>query len=271
MYEAYWKLKEKPFNNTPDTRFLYLSHQHEDALMKLTYCIVERMGAAVLTGVFGCGKTLLGKSLLKDLGEDKYKVAFINNPQLSHTELLRSIVRSLRAESLPAVQSELMADALLEKLHNILMDNMRDGRETVVFIDEAHIIQDERVFEELRLLLNFQLEDRFLLTLILSGQPELKEKIANLKQLEQRIAIRCHLDKLNEDDTGNYILHRLKVAGRAEPIFNPDAVKFIFERTGGIPRRINRLCDLALLAGFGKKTGSIDKELVRQVTEDFGA
>jgi len=270
MYEAYWKLKEKPFNNTPDPRFLYLSHQHEDALMKLTYCIVEKMGAALLTGVFGCGKTLLGKSLLKDLGEDKYKVAFINNPQVTYTELLRSIVRNLRAEALPSLQTEILKDALLEKLYNILLDNARDGRETVIFIDEAHIIQDEKVFEELRLLLNFQLEDRFLLTLILSGQPELKDKVANLKQLEQRIAIRCHLDKLNEEETANYIAHRLKVAGRQDGIFSAEAIRFIHERTGGIPRRINRLCDLSLLAGFGKKAKDIDKEIVRQVTEDFG-
>ncbi len=99
MYEKYWKLKEKPFSNTPDPRFLYLSSQHEDALMKLTYCIVERMGAALLTGVFGCGKTLLGKAILKDLGEDKYKVAFITNPQVSYVELLRAIVRTLKPQA----------------------------------------------------------------------------------------------------------------------------------------------------------------------------
>jgi type II secretory pathway predicted ATPase ExeA len=271
MYEKYWKLNEKPFSNTPDPRFLYLSSQHEDALMKLTYCIIERMGCAMLTGVFGCGKTLLAKAILKELGEDKYKIAFIHNPSVSAVELLRAIVRNLKSVSLPAKADEILADPLLEMLHLILIDNMRDGRETVVFVDEAHIIQDEKIFEQLRLLLNFQQEDRFLLTLILCGQPELKERIGNLKQLEQRIAIRCHLDKMNAEDTENYIAHRLKVAGRTESIFTPEAISFIYDRSAGIPRRINRICDLALLSGFGKKLTQIDKGIVQETTEDFNA
>ncbi len=268
MYEKHWKLNEKPFNNTPDPRFLYLSGEHEDALMKLTYCIVERMGAGMLTGTFGCGKTLLGRAILKDLG-DKYKAAFITNPQVSYIELLRSIVRSLKSVDLPAKAGEIMADPLLEILHNVLIDNMRDGRETVVFIDEAHVIQDDRIFEELRLLLNFQLEDRFLLTLILCGQPELKDKVSNLKQLEQRIAIRCHLDKFGPEDTEKYIKHRLKVAGGSESIFTAEAIKFIYENSAGIPRRINRICDLSLLSGFGKKAAAVDKQIVQQAVADF--
>jgi type II secretory pathway predicted ATPase ExeA len=270
MYEKYWKLKERPFSNTPDPRFLYLSPQHEDAMMKLSYSIVEKLGAALLTGVFGCGKTLLGKALIKELGQDKYKVAFINNPQVSHVELLRAIVRNLRSQSLPAKASELLADSLLELLNQILLDNMRDGRETVIIIDEAHVIKDELIFEQLRMLLNFQLEDRFLLTLLLFGQPELRDKVADLKQFEQRIAIRCHLDKLNQEETQEYIQHRLKVAGCSDSIFTPEAIKFIYEHSGGIPRRINRLCDLSLLTGFGKKAEKIDKEILKVMIKDFG-
>ncbi|MBU0759948.1 MAG: AAA family ATPase [Candidatus Omnitrophica bacterium] len=270
MYEKYWKLDVKPFSNTPDPRFLYLSSQHEDVMMKLSYCIVEKMGAGLLTGVFGCGKTLLGKAILKELGEDKYKAVFINNPQVTYVELLRAIVRNLKSSALPSRADELLADPLLETLHNILLDNMRDGKETVIIIDEAHIIQDERIFEELRLLLNFQLEDRFLLTLILSGQPELKNKIADLRQFEQRIAICCHLDALSEKDTQEYVLHRIKIAGGKNNIFTLDAIKFIHDRSGGIPRRINRMCDLALLTGFGKKLTKIDKDVIKQVGEDFG-
>lgn len=271
MYEKYWQLNDKPFKNTPDPKYLYLSSQHEDAMMKISYCIVEKMGAALLTGVFGCGKTLLGKVLLKELGEDKYKIAFINNPQVTYVELLRAIVRNLKSSELPSRADQLLADPLLETLHNILLDNMRDGKETVIIIDEAHIINDERIFEGLRLLLNFQLEDRFLLTLILSGQPELKNKISDLKQFEQRIAIRCHLDSLGEKDTNDYILHRMKVAGGKSPIFTLDAIKFIHDHSGGIPRRINRMCDLALLTGFGKKLSKIDKDIIKQVGKDFGA
>ncbi len=269
MYKEFWGLKEKPFRNTPDPKFLYYSTQHEDALMKLSYAVNEGLGAAMMTGVFGCGKTLLGSALIRDLGKDKYKVAYITNPQITHTEFLRAILRNLKSRTLPDTASDLLADAILEELNKTLMDNMRDGKETIVIIDEAHIITDEKVFEELRLLLNFQLEDRFLLTLLLFGQPELARKIGNFKQLEQRVAVRCHLDRFNEKETQEYISHRLEVAGRKRPIFTKDALSLIFDRSGGIPRRINTVCDLGLLAGFGKKKEKVDMEVVRKAIQDF--
>lgn len=270
MYQEYWKLKEKPFQNTPDPRFLYYSTQHEEALLKLVYAVKERLGAAVLTGVFGCGKTLLGQALLQELSEDKYKIAFITNPQMDYVELLRSIVRNLKAVELPVKKTELSTDYLLEVLNNILMNNMRDGHETVIVIDEAHIIKDEKIFEEMRLLLNFQLQDRFLLTLLLFGQPELRQMVEDNKQFEQRIGVKCHVDNLNESDSKNYIIHRLKVAGSNEQIFTEAAMKLIFEHSGGIPRRINRLCDLCLLAGFSKKINQIDEKIVNDELENLG-
>ena len=270
MYEAYWKLKEKPFRNTPDPKFFFNSSQHEDALLKLTYAAAESMGAAMLTGVFGCGKTLLGQALLRDLGPDRYRIAFINNPQISSPELLRSVVRNLKATELPQKMTELMSDALLEVLQDILINNMRDGKETIVIIDEAHIIKDDDIFESLRLLLNFQLQNKFLLTLFLFGQPELQEKINNYKQLEQRIAMRCHLDRFGEKETISYIQHRLKVAGREDQFIEPSALKLIHEKTGGIPRRINHLCDLSLLTGFGRKAEKIDVDIIERSSKEFG-
>jgi type II secretory pathway predicted ATPase ExeA len=269
MYESYWKLKEKPFKNTPDPRFLYFSEQHKDAFMKLMYAVTEGMGAAMMTGVFGCGKTLLGKALFNEL-ESKYKIAFINNPQVPSNELLRAIVRNLKSIALPDKKSELMSDALLEILNKVLTDNMRDGKETVIIVDEAHIIEDEKIFETLRLLLNFQENNKFLLTLLLFGQPELKGKVDNLKQFEQRLALRCHLDTLDLDDTEKYILYRLKVAGLEKKIFAKDAVKLIYDQSGGIPRRINRICDLSLLTGFGKKTKKINASIVKDSSLNFG-
>lgn len=270
MYQEYWRVKEKPFQNTPDPRFLYYSAGHEEALLKLVYAVKERLGAAVLTGVFGCGKTLLGQALLQEFSEDKYKIAFIANPQMDYVELLRSIVRHLKSIDLPIKKTELSADYLLEVLNNILMNNMRDGNETVVVIDEAHIIKDEKIFEEIRLLLNFQLQDRFLFTLLLFGQPELRQMIEDNKQLEQRIAVKCHLDSLSETDTKNYIMHRLKIAGSIQPIFTEAAMKLVFEHSGGIPRRINRLCDLCLLAGFSQKVNQIDENIVSAELESLG-
>jgi general secretion pathway protein A len=271
MYEAYWKLKEKPFRNTPDPRFFFSSSQHEDSLLKLTYAAAESMGAAMLTGVFGCGKTLIGQTLLQNLGAERYKIAFINNPQVSSPELLRSIVRSLKATELPQKMTELMSDALLEVLQDVLVNNMRDGKETVIIVDEAHIIKDDGIFETLRLLLNFQLQDKFLLTLFLFGQPELRDKINNYKQLEQRIAVRCHLDRFAEKETAAYIQHRMKVAGREDQVFSPEALKLVHEKTGGIPRRINHLCDLSLLTGFGRKAEKIDPDVIERSSKEFGA
>lgn len=272
MYLDYWGLKEKPFHNTPDPRFFYKSSEHEEALMKMLYVIEEWLGAGLLTGVFGCGKTVVGQALFEKLPNDKYKIAFITNPQLEYAELLRAIVRSLKNVELPDKKTELSADALLELLGNILDNNDRNGSQTIVIIDEAHVIKDERIFEELRLLLNFQKQDRFLMTLLLFGQPELRQRIEDNKQLEQRIAIKCHLEAFDQKDTHNYIIHRLKVAGpeRSESIFNESAFKMIYNRSGGIPRKINRACDLSLLMGFGKGIKRIDEKTISEALQTLG-
>jgi len=274
MYEQYWNLKEKPFQNTPDPRYLYLSGQHEDALMKLSYVITQGLGCGMLTGVFGCGKTLLGRAILNGMGTDRVRSAFITNPSVSEpAELLRAVVRGLNPQALPEKKTELLADSMLEKLNNILLDNTREGKQNIVIIDEAHTIEDGRIFEQLRLILNFQLEDRFLLTLLILGQPELRDKVDASKPLDQRVAVRCHLDALKEDEVGNYINHRLKVAGREDPagnqVFSSEAVKAIFQHTGGIPRRINTLGDLVLMEGFAKKAQKIEKDAVNSVIKDF--
>lgn len=275
MYEEYWGLTEKPFQNTPDPRFFYFSAQHEDALMKLTYTIAQDLGCAMLTGVFGCGKTLLARVLLSELDrEQRYTYTFITNPLVSEpAELLRAVVRGLSPQALPEKKTELLADPLLEKLNLILLDNMRDGKKNVVFFDEAHTIEDMRLFEQLRMMLNFQLENRFMLTLVLMGQPELKGKVESLKPFDQRVAVRCHLGPLTEEDVSKYINHRLKVAGRADieerPIFDAKAVKLVFQHSGGIPRRINTLCDFALMTSFAKKVQNIGIDSVESVIKDF--
>lgn len=270
MYEQHWKLKEKPFQNTPDPRFLYASDQHEDALMKLTYTVTEGLGAGMLTGIFGCGKTLLGHTLAQSIGPDRYKIGYINNPLMDSVEMLRSIVRSLKSVELPNLRSELMADACLEDLNKVLVNNMQDGKQTIVVIDEAHSITDPKIFEEIRLLLNFQMENKFLLTLLLLGQPELRNKVDDIKPLEQRIAIKCHLKEFGLEDTKQYIRHRLEVAGRKDTIFTDDALQAIQDKSGGIPRRINRICDISLLTGFGRKADKVDAALVNKSLAEFG-
>ena len=170
---------------------------------------------------------------------------------------------------MPQKKTEVLTNVVLESIGEILENNMKDGKKTVVMIDEAHIITDKSVWEGLRLLLNFQTEDKFLLTLLILGQPELKDSVDSNKQLSQRIAIRCHLTSMGFEDTQKYIQHRLEIAGAKKPIFSGEAVHSIFEKSGGIPRRINHICDLALLTGFGRKVDKIDGVIISEVTRDL--
>lgn len=267
-YEAFWGLVKKPFENTPDPDFLYYSKQHKEAMLRLLYAIKERKGAAILTGVFGCGKTLLGQAILTELIQDKYRLVNIINPQLDSKELLLAIVNQLGVHNFPAQKSEVLTNVVLDAINHSLYNNLRDGKETIVLIDEAHLVSDPIIFEQLRLLLNFQLKDRFLLTLLLFGQPELRENILANKQLEQRIPIRCHLDSLDKIDTEKYIAHRLEVAGRKDQVFTEGALNLIYEHSGGIPRRINNLCDLCLFSGYTYDKIIIDEEIVkREISE----
>lgn len=270
MYLEYWGLKEMPFENTPDARFFYRSAQHEEGLSRLLYVVTNRKGAAMLTGVFGCGKTVVGRALIDSLNKNIYQVAFITNPYLKSVELLRAVARLLGGENLPEKLSEMSSDYFLEVIGKILLNNAKDGKETLVIIDEAHVITDLDVLEELRLLLNFQLEEKFLLTLILMGQPELDERIHKIKQLVQRIALGYHIGPLSEDDIGKYIKHRLEIAGCSKDIFEDSAVKVVYQNSGGIPRRINQICDMSLLTGFINRASAVGDATVSEAVEGLG-
>lgn len=259
MYEAYWGLTEAPFENTPDPRYLYLSKQHEEGLTRLFYVVKSRKGAGMMTGVFGCGKTLLSRAMVRGLQKSGHRIAFITNPRLDPLELLRMILYELGVTNPPVHKSD-----VLFHLHEILSNNIRDGHETVVVIDEAHVIQDPNIFEEIRLLLNFQLEDKFLMTLFLIGQPELRDQVEMNKPFAQRIAMRFHLGPLNESETGHYVAHRLSVAGRNDSLFSPEAMRLVYEGTGGIPRRINQICDMSLFTGYAHKLKNIDRQTIEE-------
>lgn len=264
MYRAYWGLTEKPFENTPDPRFLYYSPKHEEGLARLNYAIGERKGAALLTGEFGSGKTLLSRALEALLDNTKYKMVFITNSQLPAFDFLVSIAKQLGSEKIPERKID-----LLDLISEMLRRNMNIGKDTIVVIDEAQLIESHEVFEEIRLLLNFQLNDRFLMTLILLGQPELRERVNAIPQLKQRMGVRYHLDALSEEETGQYVLHRLKVAGRDQPVFKPEAIRLIYEQAKGLPREINNLCDMSLFVGFAKKLAMVEEGAVREVVKDY--
>ncbi|HAH19986.1 MAG: hypothetical protein A2Y00_07240 [Omnitrophica WOR_2 bacterium GWF2_43_52] len=266
MYEEYWRLKEKPFENTPDPRFIYYSQRHEEALSRMLYAMRERKGAALLTGECGSGKTLLSRVLWQELQqENRYRAAFILNPRLSSFEFVQEIFLQLSGTNAALTKID-----LFHALHNVLYSNYDADKHSIIVIDEAQAISQEDIFEELRLLLNFQLNNSFLLTLILLGQPELKERIHTLPQLRQRIAIKYHLNALSKEETSGYIRHRLKVAGSKEPIFHEDSLEEIYRFSGGIPRRINNICDMALLIGYSKKLTGIDKKIITEVALDLG-
>ena len=265
MYEKYWGLKEKPFENTPDPRFIYFSAEHLEAISRLMYAVEERKGAALLTGDYGCGKTVISRLLFEKLTRDKYELALITNPLLNPMALLREICYQLNMK----ISMRSTKTHLLKQLNERFYENMNNDKDTVIMIDEAQAIQNLTAFEELRLLLNFQLNDRFLLTLILIGQPELREKINQFKQFKQRLAIKYHLNPLNEKDTEKYIVHRLEVAEARDGIFTPKAMRLAWERSEGIPRVINNICDMSLLIGFTKKLDKIDRGLIAEVASDL--
>jgi general secretion pathway protein A len=266
MYEAHWGLEGKPFENTPDPKFLYYSQQHKEALARMLYVVREHKGAALFTGEYGSGKTLLSRVLWQELQqENRYQSVFILNPRLSGLEFIQEIVHQLSQ----GTQSSTSKIDLFHTLHKILYSNHSMGRHSVIMIDEAQAISDMDIFEELRLLLNFQLDNAFLLTIILLGQPELKNIVSNLPQLIQRMAVLYHLSALNETETREYIQHRLTVAGAKKPIFDEEAYKEIYFCSMGIPRRINTICDLSLLVGFGNGVKTIDKKIILKVNEDL--
>ncbi len=264
MYESYWGLREKPFENTPNPNFFYHSQEHEEAFGRLIYAIRERKGAAMISGDYGCGKTLLGRSLMGELDNQRYEVAILSNPKLSASQFLKEVVYQLGSTLRSNDKVRLM-----HELNDVLYSNLRHEKETVILIDEAQAIPDEEVFEEIRLLLNFQLNDRFLLTLLLLGQPELKEKVERIPQLAQRIAIRYHLKGLNLQETRAYVRHRLKVAGAERDLFEEEAYSSLFEFSRGVPREINNLCDLCLFQGFGEKAELVGSSIIKNVIEDL--
>ncbi len=235
--------------------------------MRLLYAVREKKGAAMLSGEYGSGKTLLTRvAMAKLLNEDdRYKVALILNPAIPKKDLLEEIVYQFGQE---ITKKERKLD-LLHKLNDLLYRNLSEKKHSVIIIDEAQAIEDESTFEEIRLLLNFQLNEMFLLTLLLVGQPELKDKIDKIPQFKQRLAIKYHLGTLDLLETGEYIRHRCRIAGREEPLFSDKAVEIIYSASSGIPREINNICDLCLVIGLGNKANSIDEDIAFQVIRDM--
>ncbi|HVC28607.1 MAG TPA: AAA family ATPase [Gammaproteobacteria bacterium] len=264
MYTAYFGLSDKPFNITPDPRYLFLSGRHTEALAHLLYGVTESGGFIQLTGEVGTGKTTLIRSLLEKL-PDTVDVALIINPRVTIPEFLRSICRELHIECTPQQSPQDLIDVLNARL----LEAHAKGRRVVLIIDEAQALTGE-VLEQVRLLTNLETSRQKLLQIILVGQPELRELLARteLRQLAQRVTGRYHLEPLSAKETRAYVHHRLNVAGAMAPIFTLSGLRALRHVTEGIPRLINIICDRAMLGAFTNELRQVDAGLVRHAARE---
>jgi len=271
MYKEYFHLREEPFSITPDPRFLYMTGRHREALDHLLYGIRQRKGFICLTGEVGAGKTTLCRALLAELGSDVH-TALILNPVLSPTQLLRAIVQEFGMHS--KCRDRL---SYLWLLNSFLLQAIAEDKTCVLIIDEAQDMP-RPTLEMARLLSNLETERHKLLQIVLVGQPELRALLGkpSLRQLAQRITVRYHLGAMTPQETGEYIRHRLRIAGASEPQadqpgidFDGGAIEEIYRYSQGTPRLINAVGDKALLAGYVYGTGRIDQNMVRLAIQDL--
>ncbi|CAN5333785.1 ExeA family protein [soil metagenome] len=272
MYVEFFKLGQPPFSIAPDPRYLYMSERHREALAHLLYGINSGGGFVLLTGEIGAGKTTVCRCLLEQIPAN-CKVAYIFNPKLSVIELLQSICEEFHVSAADDGKKEApeSVKAYVDRLNSYLLASHAAGNNNVLIIDEAQNLSAD-VLEQLRLLTNLETNERKLLQIILIGQPELRDMLARreLEQLAQRVIARYHLDSLSEPETARYIQHRLGVAGlsTASP-FQPQALETIFKITHGVPRRINLLCDLALLGAYVEDKLEVDSDIVRKAAREI--
>lgn len=265
MYLKFYGLKEKPFSVTADPNFLYLSRKHREAISHMQYGIGERMGFLEITGDIGTGKTTICKGLLNTLDEHT-KTAFILNSNLSEIQILQAIVEDFGIKL--KNRNKL---TMLNELNKFLLEQLRQGNNAVLIIDEAQNLKLS-LLEQIRLLSNLETEKEKLLQIILVGQPELREKLASkeLEQLRQRIAIRYHILPLDRDEVEGYISHRLDVAGaNNNNFFNGDAMDEVFKFSRGVPRLINIICDKALLAGYIAEKKEIAIKTIKKCAKEI--
>jgi type II secretory pathway predicted ATPase ExeA len=263
MYERYWGLREKPFRTTPDPRYLFLNETYEEALERLLFA-VEEMELALLTGEVGSGKTLLTRALVDRVG-DGHEVGMILNPRLSPRQFLRTTAAELGVED-PRFHSS----DVLDQIHARLLELDEQGRPALLIVDEAHLIPAKPTFEEIRLLTNFQLDDRNLVSIVLVGQPELRERLRHraYRALTQRIGVSFCLVPLSVEDMIAYVAHRLAVAGADRQLFTDDAVLRLHAASGGVPRVANHLATDALLEGMARGVRQVDGAVVDAVATE---
>lgn len=265
MYENFFGFTHKPFNMTPDSEFFFESPKHEEALSRLLVAVSERHGFAVITGEIGAGKTTVCRALLNKL-EPGTKIALILNTHLGKKELLTTVLEDLSIEYRSNSKTHIMAS-----LNSFLLEEAAKSNNVVLIIDEAQNLTPS-VLEEIRMLSNLETEKEKLIQIILMGQPELKKKLMHprLEQFSQRISMYYHIDPLNEDETKDYIKHRLKVAGyKDNGLFHDKAMAQIYRYSNGIPRLTNLACHHALIGAFLFDKKSVTKDIALEAIEEL--
>jgi general secretion pathway protein A len=267
MYKSFYNLQRNPFEITPDPSFLFPTTRHNEALASLYYGVTAHRGFVVLTGEVGTGKTLILRSLLGLLQRRDVSFALIFNPTLSPLEFIRYIASDF---GLPVTGKA--KDELIHVLNDFLLQQHEKGLTSLLVVDEAHLLSSA-ILEEIRLLTNLETSQQKLLQIVLAGQPEFDQTLDSheLRQLKQRIALRCHLEALSLQQTKEYMARRLLIAGGDESIriFSEAAIEAVFRHSRGIPRLINTICESALLAGYAKQDATIPAEIIDGVARDL--
>jgi general secretion pathway protein A len=267
MYQEFFGLRELPFDLSPDPRYLYLTARHSEALANLQYGISARKGLTLLVGEAGTGKTTLVRAALESKACRSARALYLNNPTLTRGEFLEFLADGFGLGTDAASSKAL----LLKQLERELISRRQRGVITALVIDEAQSLPYE-LLEEIRLLANIETSTEKLLPLVLAGQPELADRLnePSLRQLKQRVALRCTLGSLTREETSAYITGRIRHAGgeRAQ-LFTPEAVELIYQRSRGVPRTISVICDNALVSGFALQQKPVGLHLVQEVCRDF--
>jgi type II secretory pathway predicted ATPase ExeA len=286
MYKDFFRLKENPFNVNPDPRYLFLTQHTEEALACLTYGIENRKGFILLTGEVGTGKTTLLNKLLERLQGEQVATVFIFNSRLNVTQFLDFVMANFRIPW-ESKSTQTMKSQVLLRLNQWLLERHRAGKTAVLIVDEAQHLSPS-VLEEIRLLTNLETPTEKLLQIVLSGQPELEQNLSQpqLRQLHQRITLRCRTHPLTLEETYGYLSERLRIAGLSasatggadgqssartewKEIFAPDAIEAVHSYSQGIPRVINLLCEHALISAYAQQQEPIPAETVAEVARDF--
>lgn len=269
MYEAHWGLQSKPFEDTADVRFYYPGDAHQGALLKLRYAVENRRSAALLTGGSGLGKTLLVERLFAQLPAAWKPAVHLVFPELPPAELLSYLADELGVPRTAGGPHSI--EIGLRRLEAALRGRADEGRHVLIAIDEAHRLAARGELETLRLLLNLHVEGRPALTLLIAGQTPLLPALQRLPALEERLAVKCLLRPFTADETALYVRHRMAAAGSIDHPFDDSAIDALAHLSQGVPRRINRLADLALLVGFAEDRPRISAAQVEAVCEELVA